>query len=1393
MSRDRPRLARVVTVVALAMSLFHLWVAYAGPPNAFTLRAAHFGFALALAFLTLPVAGRRRAFGPLDWALLAGALAAAAYPIVNLAYFNTRMAYVGPVSLTDQAFAILMIAVVLEATRRAIGPILPLTAVAFLAYQLIATDTAILRLLEYQYMTTDALFGIPAQVSATYVVLFVIFGALAERFGLGRLFMDFALALTGHQAGGPAKVAVVTSGLFGSVSGSAVANVMTTGTFTIPLMKRIGYPAHFAGAVKSVASTGGQIMPPIMGAAAFVMAEFLGVGYLQVAAYALLPALLYYLAVFLAVHFEARLQGLRGLPRADLPRVGTVLRERGHLFLPLVIIIGTLMSGFSAPYSALMGILSVVPVVLMRRTTRGEFSLGRLVEGLEAGAINSVIVALACASAGIVIGVIAQTGLGLAFTGLVRAAAQDMLLPALVLTMIAGIVLGMGMPTTPAYIVQVALLVPALVRLEVPVAAAHMFVFYFAILSAITPPVAIAVYAACGISRSAVWATSVAAVKLGLTGYVIPFMFVFGPSLLMIGTWERIALTAVTAAAGVTLLAGGLSGYLLRPASMPARLLFVAAAFTLIKPGLWTDLAGLTLAAAGIALNLRGPATPVPVAPTGPVEAPPRPARSRRHRRRPSSPRTTRRRPEPRAARAESRHGDRGRGLRHVVAPPHRFPARDLDVPAAHVGVVVERHALPLEARHPGPDGDVGDRVVPGDERLPPEPAVEHAVEPHGLLGEALLRVGGLAGVEVREVVRLAQHRPEAPHLPHQPLDHAQPPRPVGRHQPPRRLREVDQDRARLHQREPRLPVPDRGDLVVGRDREEVRRELLVLRDVDGVRLVGQPQLLQRDGDLAAVGRRPGVEVDHGVSFRAEYGGPRPATSTPLRGSGRRPGHAGRARPAEAGGAARRPHRRGVRVLSRRLVSLVATPGSRRISVSTRSSASSVSVPISTTRSHLPCVVWTASTSGQPVRRPISRSAPRPSTATITSPRTGAGAASPRSRTVKPSTSPRSTSRSIRARTVARATPSAAARPASGARPSRRSSATSRRSRSSIWAPPPSEPAAPPPIRSIWAVRPGAPPRQKRPRARRTDMAADCILIGAPVDCGKRRRGCLMGPDALRVAGLAEALADLGHGVRDAGNVAPDPCAHPGREGVHALPETVGWTAALARAGRAAMAEGLPIFLGGDHALSLGSVAGVAAHAAEIGRPLFVLWLDAHSDAHTPATTASGNLHGTPVGHLLGRDGFDGFAPFPAPVPPERVHLLGLRSVDPEERAWLESAEIGLTDMRAIDEGGIVRPLRAFLDRVAAAGGLLHVSLDVDFLDPAEAPAVGTTVPGGATLREAHLTMELLHDSRLVASLDLVELNPMLDERGRTARLMVDLTASLMGRRVFDRPTPSHP
>ncbi|KPN62692.1 arginase [Aliiroseovarius crassostreae] len=299
------------------------------------------------------------------------------------------------------------------------------------------------------------------------------------------------------------------------------------------------------------------------------------------------------------------------------------------------------------------------------------------------------------------------------------------------------------------------------------------------------------------------------------------------------------------------------------------------------------------------------------------------------------------------------------------------------------------------------------------------------------------------------------------------------------------------------------------------------------------------------------------------------------------------------------------------------------------------------------------------------------------------------------------------------------------------------------------------------------------------------------ILVGAPMDSGKKRQGCRMGPDAYRVAGLAEALTALGHQVEDIGDVVPDPENMPAHDHLVQLPECVGWTRALSRTAQASALRGMPVFLGGDHALAMGSVAGMAAYAKSQGRPLFVLWLDAHTDFHTPQSTESGNLHGTPVAYFTGQPGFHDFPALEAKVEVEHVGMMGLRSVDPAEHAALAKHNAMLADMRAIDEHGIKAPLVSFLDRVKAANGMLHVSLDVDFLDPSIAPAVGTTVPGGATEREAHLVMELLCDSGLVTSLDLVELNPFLDERGRTAMLMVDLTASLLGRRVFDRPTRS--
>jgi TRAP transporter 4TM/12TM fusion protein len=594
--------AIAVRLIGAAMACYHLYVAFFGAPDALVLRSTHVGFALVLAFLTLSVRGGERRGAPriLDLVLIVTAVAAAAYPILSLDYIYNRMIYIDELRLGDWVFGIIMIVLLLEATRRSLGLALPLTSLLFILYAVFVAKADLPGLMEQLYISTEGIFGIPVSVSATYVMLFILFGALVERTGTGKLFMDFALAITGHAVGGPAKVACITSGLFGTVSGSAVANVMTTGAFTIPMMKRLGYRPAFAGAVEAVASTGGQIMPPIMGAAAFVMAEFLGVPYLTVAVYALIPALLYYVALFCAVHLEARRVGMRGLPREELPPLKQVLIERGHLALPLFVILGALIWGYSAAFAALCGIASVLPAALLRASTRQYVRFGNVIDALVDGARNTVSVALACGCAGIVIGVISLTGLGLTFTGIVVSVAQDTLFVALVLTMIAGIVLGMGMPTTAAYIMQVALLVPALVKLGVPVEAAHMFVFYFAILSAITPPVALAVYAANGISGGGLWETGRAAVALGATGYIVPFMFVYGPSLLMTASWDKVLLAVPTAIFGVICLSAALIGYLRGMLAWWQRALLAAAAFVLIDPGLMTDLVGLALALAAL-------------------------------------------------------------------------------------------------------------------------------------------------------------------------------------------------------------------------------------------------------------------------------------------------------------------------------------------------------------------------------------------------------------------------------------------------------------------------------------------------------------------------------------------------------------------------------------------------------------------------------------------------------------------------------------------------------------------------------------------------------------------------------------------------------------------------
>lgn len=598
-----PIMRRVITVIAVAMSLYHMYVTGFGPPEALIYRGTHLMFALVLVFLLFP--SRRESsnswWRSYDMLLLVLGLGGVLHIFVTYEDFINRIIYIDDLTTGDIVWGIITVFIVLEATRRIIGWALPLTAIVFVGYAFFFTNVTWQVLLEQLYLSTEGIFGSTLGVSAAYVMLFVIFGAFMEKSGTGRLFMDFSMALTGKSSGGPGKVAIVSSSMFGTVSGSAVANVMVTGPITIPLMKRTGFRPAFAAAVEAVASTGGQIMPPVMGAVAFVMAEFLAVPYLQITIWAIVPAALYYLSVFFAVHFEAKRYRLAGVPEDELPKIWQVMLVRGQLFIPMFVILIGLILGYSAPMCALVAALSCLPIAMLRKETRKNITWATPIAALEEGARGALSVAMACACAGLVIGSISITGMGIVFTQVVVDLASSHIFLALMVTAIAGIILGMGMPTTPAYIVMVALLVPALIKMGIVDPAAHMFALYFAILSAITPPVALSVFAAAGIAGANMWTAGMAAVRAAAPAYIVPFMFVYEPALLFIldegEHWYHAVWPIATATIGVIALAGGLFGWLLSYATMLQRILLVVGALSLIKPGGLTDLIGFGILA----------------------------------------------------------------------------------------------------------------------------------------------------------------------------------------------------------------------------------------------------------------------------------------------------------------------------------------------------------------------------------------------------------------------------------------------------------------------------------------------------------------------------------------------------------------------------------------------------------------------------------------------------------------------------------------------------------------------------------------------------------------------------------------------------------------------------
>ena len=607
------RAGLIVGLVAVVMAVYHVYARltwYA--PDQQALLYLTLGMSLTLAFFLFPArkeAPRDRVPWT-DLGLAALSLACVGYMFIYYDYVVNRFPTAHPLSLVDKVVGGFGILLVLEATRRTIGVALPVVALCFLAYGLGGSwlpgalhhkGLTLEITIDQTWFTTEGVFGVPLGVAGTYVILFIVFGAFLEKSGAGQFFMNFANAVAGGARGGPGKVAVVSSSLFGTISGSAVANVMVDGWLTIPMMKKTGFKPEAAAAIEAVASTGGQIMPPVMGAAAFVMAEFLGLSYTKIMIAAAIPAIFYYVALFAAIHFNAMRMGLRGIPREELPNLPDILRRQGHLFVPVIVILVLLIQGFTATYAAIVSAAAVILISWLRSETRLRWRA--CLAALREGAEQTVPVAMACASAGIVIGIVLQTGLALRFTSFLIEVAGGSLLLSLIITMVAGIVLGMGMPTTAAYIMQAALLIPAIIKLGVTPLAAHMFAFYFSCLSAVTPPVALAVYAAASIGGAGLWAAGLQSVKFAAAGFIVPFFFVYSPALLFQGAWGEILRVLATGTLGVVALAAALEGHFLRPATWLERAVFFAAAVLLIDPGLTTDLIGLGLLTLGLSIQ----------------------------------------------------------------------------------------------------------------------------------------------------------------------------------------------------------------------------------------------------------------------------------------------------------------------------------------------------------------------------------------------------------------------------------------------------------------------------------------------------------------------------------------------------------------------------------------------------------------------------------------------------------------------------------------------------------------------------------------------------------------------------------------------------------------------
>jgi TRAP transporter 4TM/12TM fusion protein len=601
-------------LVAAAFSLFQLSVAYW--LNLATLQQAyaHIGFAMVLVFLTRPLIGRDSRLWRLRWAI-DGPMAIAAVVISVYVYVNfLQIARRGAGDPTELSIIMGVIAIILviDATRRMVGWALPILAIIALVYAFLGPympgplahrGFGIERVTATLYLTTSGIAGTPLQVSSTYVAIFIIFAAFLDVSGAGKFFIDWTYAALAWFRGGPAKVAIAASALMGTISGSAVANTAATGTFTIPIMKRSGLRPAFAGAVEAAASSGGQIMPPVMGAAAFIMVEITGQPYTAIMAAAVIPALLYFLAVFTMVDFEVAKLGIRGVPRRELPNAWHIFKGGWHLLIPLVLLLYLLVIVRYTPVTAAFyAVVAVVVVSAFRAATR--MGPAKLFEALRRGGYAMLEVATACACAGIIIGVLMLTGLALRMSGLLINFAGGNLFILMLITMAVSIVLGMGLPTSAVYVVLATLVVPAMVQMGVELLAAHLFVFYFGVLANITPPVAIAAYTGAGLAGADPTRTGMIAFRLAIAGFMMPFMWVYNPALLMHGDAGNILIAVASAMIGILSLASAVQGYFLGTiARLYERLLLGTAAVALINPGVVTDLVGgsaITLATTSV-------------------------------------------------------------------------------------------------------------------------------------------------------------------------------------------------------------------------------------------------------------------------------------------------------------------------------------------------------------------------------------------------------------------------------------------------------------------------------------------------------------------------------------------------------------------------------------------------------------------------------------------------------------------------------------------------------------------------------------------------------------------------------------------------------------------------